>query len=430
MAKNDDINLHRELRSYAHQYITIETKQEYEQQLRAWNRYFNLVLDAEERALKKHEEALQKIKEKQQAEAQIAALALSLVSGLALSWLSGTVQYLITPRFASKYQTRVSQVVFKDRGPHSSGFFKNVQGDFRWIISSEATHSKTMAKMFGDASANIVQTTVTDPLISTATADSVTRDSKKSFSELTLPYNPDIDVLASLRTKLQNTMSYETDYTVKTLMGLGQRVFDSENFGEFVMKKATERYNIPKDADEKTKEREGKKYIQEMLDNKRKEWSDDWFYYGWDPPVSSIEDMSRTIEREIWGLWILDQEFKQQRYAIYGAINRNGPRSVSWIYDYKGRDGLEFGEPILDRLIDLDVVIARTQDQFESWTRRRVLDNWTKPYDSLVKINDSLDTKDEITAIEKWAKDHPPELLAGGISGTKRTLKPAIRLFQ
>src|SRR5262249_39354634 len=53
-----------------------------------------------------------------------------------------------------------------------------------------------------------------------------------------------------------------------------------------------------------------KKMIRDDLDKIRSAWAKQWFYYGNNPQVLSAAEMSDSIERELWALWILDEQFK------------------------------------------------------------------------------------------------------------------------
>lgn len=375
MSENNQ-QLEFELRQHAYDFLAVNTVSEYGNQIGEWQKYINRVVDAEKEAVRNHQDTLNKMaaeeRAKAEASAMFAMLALSLVTGPLLSWISGAIQYKLVPKLTSVTKPR-----FVTRGLEQT-----VYSNGKWISSpplpigvfTEETHNKVTAKIFGDlgedAAAKIGGGVMS--LFSSSEKQQIPkRQNGNSYQQITLLANQTNNAdqfINSLKTTLENALIDEKEKTINAIIGLATAIKRNLNFGKLVLEKM---YRVKPE----TKKLSGNqlkwaayKYIEDLVDEDREKWAEDWFYYGNNPPNTSTFEMSRTIEREIWGLWILDQEFK-----LY--IKIPGPRHSSDedldrmqnlipmpppVPAAKGRDKLPFGETLLRRLADLNIVPPRT----------------------------------------------------------------------
>ncbi len=163
------------------------------------------------------------------------------------------------------------------------------------------------------------------------------------------------------------------------------------------------------------------KFVEKIVDEQREKWAKEWLYYGNNPPNASTYEMSRKIEREIWAMWILDQDFNlysKQMGGFQGEVDGTWEQPI-----VEGRDRMPFHKLIVEKLIELGVVIPQTSRQFDALNHR----NWGNPNKERpnVLIEGQLDDDNELSEIQNWAKNHQPETLAGAF-GTQVRMLPSI----
>ena len=103
-----------------------------------------------------------------------------------------------------------------------------------------------------------------------------------------------------------------------------------------------------------------KEMINADIDIKRREWADTWFFYGHNP--GTTRGLAENIERELWGLWILNEKLKTGAHYIGSTGNPLVAAKIPIVV------GTTFGDPgvpelVLRRLADFGIVEARTQLQ-------------------------------------------------------------------
>jgi hypothetical protein len=469
------------LQVYAHEQVTTYLKGEYDSQINAWKRHINLMVDAQAEALNRHQktldEARKQIEKEREANFAIAMLALSLVSGPALSWVAGKIQTTWYPKLASKPRERVQWVSTNDRGYWEP------------IKVLELDHDKVWAKVFGDLGKQVTGWG-TDKALKVVTPPSGAAQN----AIVTAASSPD---LGSFRTRLENALLAEADLTSKAILNLGWSIHDSSDYGAECLqnlKRANPRARDPKVGDRELLDL-AKQMISADIDAQRKKWADEWFYYGNDPGTTA--GLAESIEREMWGLWTLNE-----RLQFKTTLVRTGGPDYQQMMEIPFVESATFGdrgvpEPVLKRLGDFGVVFGRTKQQrweetqrWEELNRpvpteddlRRAFDpsrreetlraakeslrgttvcsrspepetNWSGPSPEkeqreecnrraveefnrlnsthpptadrpVIKVGSAVDTQQEVDALESWAKRHPLALGAGQLRHRKRTLRP------
>lgn len=411
---------------YAHDLLAIHVVREYEYQIGEWQKYINRVLDAEKIALENHQSVVTKVINKKQEEdqkgAMFANLALSLLGGMALSWISGVIQYKLYPKIASTPTLKETHIYLEKRGKVDTG---NV-----FLMSrSEKEHNKVTAKIFGDAAASAVQGTGVGRLFVNVINKIPKRAEGKSYQELIaiaqIKDNAKSDDLYhSLKTRLENALIDEKTRTIKTISELALGIKRDTNWGKEVLDYLYKTQPNLKHMNDVGHRMALNKHTEDLIDHWRAEWAKEALYYGRNPPATSTYEMSRRIEREIWAMWILDMNF-----GLVGYDNTSyAGEVISGGIDYRmeGRGGIPFDSLILDRLIELGVIIPQTKQQFEALNNR----NWGNPNKEKpeIIIHKEVDTGSEIDAINDWAEKHPPEMLSGNVDSLPRTLPSIINV--
>ncbi len=178
MSGNNQMFLENAIRDYAHDLLAIHTVGEYQYVIGEWQKYINLVVDAERMALENHQQVLSKVmnqmQQEQQASAMFAMLALSLLAGPALSWIGAGIEFKLYPFLTSQKRFKTIMAYTNDRS----------RGEVVRMIHSENTHNHIMAKVFGDTTTSIGQQVVGNYLLNPMVNKTSTRAKGKSYQEL------------------------------------------------------------------------------------------------------------------------------------------------------------------------------------------------------------------------------------------------------
>jgi hypothetical protein len=411
-----------ELKTYAHEKVAAHLKYEYERQINTkWKPHLNLMVDAQTEALKRQQKLLNDVRTQIQKEIEAAfglsMLALSLIGGVALSWIAGKIQYNWYPKFGSKLQIR--QV---------KGSYGGIYTD--WFIK-EPNHDKVWAKIFGDMGKQVAGFGI-DKALKVVTPNSVSAQNAIQSAASSGQ--------TSFRTRLENALAAEAGMTSDAIMSLANSIAENANYGAECLQRLKRLHPSAFNSKVTEKHREllAKKMIRDDIDRQRQEWADQWFYYGYDPGTTT--DMADDIEKEMWGLWILNEKLQAKTKSASGSMDS----SIEVITHYA--EGATFGdygvpEAVLKRLADFDIVAARTKLQQlknivargvreqQDATRKGKVDqeNPDEPPPD-IKIVGSVDTQAEIAALESWAGNHPL-LGSGKRRHRKRTLESIENIY-
>lgn len=149
----------------------------------------------------------------------------------------------------------------------------------------------------------------------------------------------------------------------------------------------------------------GKQKIRDLAFEQRKKWASDigWFYFANEPKTISNAHAKLSLEAELWALWIRSENFQNTNLA------------------WRGSSGIPI-ELIVDRLAQLGVV--RTNTDWEV-IRRRIADQGGAPL-LPVELNDVNEavgvSDDQVLSILNWAWNRPITLIGGNHPSIPRVL--------
>jgi hypothetical protein len=331
-------------------------------------------------------EAVRKEKEEAyKAAFDFAMLALTITSGAALSWVSGTIQYKYMAKYNPTVTYKLSQVATNTWERTKVTDYDKVGGKLA------ADLVKDIGKTFFDQTKKLIQI----PAPSTPNAQDVANQ-----------VNPE-----SFRSALRRELARQKKTLTATIGVYADKVIDAQyNFGqEQVNRLVTMNPNFLKKP-YSDQIRAGQKMLDGDLDALRDKWADQWYYFGNNPFPYSRWELARRFERELWALWILQQDYK----VVRGKMKYRG-EAYNW--ETIG-GGMPIVSQIYNRLVELNVIQRGNQT---------------------IKIGQDTDTKDdEDDAIEyppglpqevpyldgllRWAKNHGTDPSRGQMEGNSRSL--------
>lgn len=452
-----------ELKNYAHDLVADHLKEEYDSQIRRkWKPYINRMVDAQTEALNRHKNVLNQVRELLEKEKQaafgLAMLGLSFIAGPAISWVAGKIQYHWFPKFAS----RVSQREVK----------ASWGGIFVPLKIKDTDHDKVWAKMFGDLGKQVVGLGIDKALKVVAPSSDSAQKALQSVATADQ---------VSFKTSLENALLAEADLTVKAIMSLALSILENPSYGAECLERLRRldaRARDPR-VTESQLELMAKEMIRNDLNNHRRKWANEWFYYGNDPGPTA--GLAESIELEMWALWILNEQFRvkfrEVRDSIDGVLVARIPYAHGATFAEEG-----FPELVLRRLAEFGVVEARTSLQklratsaraakemvdkaralkeeqeadaaywsgadqeeltqypelarFKAAVAKHARKNQEQPPVAVadpdrpsISIGSSVDTQAEIKALESWAMNYRPMQVSGYLTHHRRTL-PSIEMI-
>lgn len=416
-----DMIVENEIRNHAHKLLANHVHGEYEDRILEWKKYINRVVDAERDALKSHEDILKRVinekQKEQQRSAMFAMIALQLLAGPALSWITGVIETRIAPKLLSANRMQSTLVDLQ------TSLSQRPKRFIMW--KSESEYNEVAAKVYGEFASNAVSKLAFDPIIAAITSVPERGGTNKSYQELMavslIPDNAESrDLHFSLKTRLENALADQQQKTMQQILDLALRIQRSPNIGKVILGYLYKKQPEVAKMSIRDKQTAAQRFVESIIDGHREKWAQEWLYYGNDPPMTSTDEMARKIEREIWALWILDQEFKvyvQQRGSFAGEVDSTWDE-----YYVEGRDEIELHPLIIDRLIELDVVFPQSVFEMMERHRRQLANpNGEKPS---VSISGGVDDQQELDDLKNWAKKRQPDYLSGRIDYIPRRLQP------
>ena len=459
-----------ELKTYAHGQVADHLRAEYDDHIEyRWKPHISELVAAQEDALKRHQKVLDDVRKQIEKEREalfgLAMLALSFVSGPALSWIAGRIQYHWFPKFATSQKLKGREVYLIKKDDLFGKEYDLFEHD----------HDKAHAKVFGDLGAQIAGLGI-DKALKVVIPNDQKRIAQNAV-QVASTSGP-----ANFRARLENAMKQEAKITSDAIENLAKSIHQHSSYGAECLEKL-KRVNAESRKPTITKqelERLAKDLIDGDIDKLRRQWANDWFYYGHDPPASTA-GMVEQIETELWGLWILNERL--QRYIREEVRDRID--DVTLVPAIDGVKGATFGYPgvpeqVLQKLADFGVVEARTQLQKlraitaagvreeqekarklkeqkedddaaaayrkamedaegaedparerayltrkkyeEDQKRKKRRDAERQAHPQPILVGSAVDTQAEIDALESWALQHSVIARTGMMAGTKRQI--------
>lgn len=410
------------IRHHAHKMLEGHVQGEYESQILEWKKYINRVVDAERDALKSHQDVLNKvINEQQKADqrsAMFAMIALQLLAGPALSWITGAIEMRVMPKLLSTNRMSSTLVDLQ------TSLSQKPKQFIMW--KSETEYSQIASKVFGELSSNAVSKLAFDPIIAAITKVPERNNNNLSYQELMnvslIPDNAESrDLHDSLKTRLENALMDEERKTKNQILDLAIKIQRNPLIGKVVLEHLYKKRPEVAKMNIRDKQTAAERFVESIVDGHREKWAQEWLYYGNNPPTTSTTEMARKIEREIWAFWILDQEFKVKESTtgtMIGEYYEKGPTRI-WA---EGRNKIELHPLIVDHLIQLDVVFPQSvYEVIKRHERQTANPNGETPS---VSIEGEVDSEKEIQDLKNWAKNRKPGYLSGAVDYTRRALPP------
>jgi hypothetical protein len=401
------VDLSHRIADYAHTLIAVHVKQEYENQIGEWEKYINVLIAHAKIALKNHERVLNKIKQQQleeeQARAALFMIAFSLVSGPALSWVAGTIEHKVIPRYFRRKE-----------GLNNFGRNQSPNQQFPKVLIYPPSRKNLISKVFGDFGGNLATHLLVNPVIKAATPNQDKFDSQLNM----LGDSLSIDLFEA---NIKNLLVTGKQMGGTAIVNYAGTILKDQWFGDrWVSKIRTERPGL----NERELEDEIKIHIETAVDLQRQEWANnkDWLYFGNNPPMRPQAILINSLEAEIWALWIILEE-----YRIFFPKVADTLFSESHHVRLEGKSGINLNK-VLDRLVELGVFVGRTDaekrkrlDQLAKAAASKAtprpkptLSNLRKTIEQLQEeagllpaevdgIKGLVDTREELAIIQEWA---------------------------
>src|SRR5262249_50415072 len=177
--------------------------------------------------------------------------------------------------------------------------YRITQGEW---TTTKGQASTVWGQVYGDLGKNIAGLG-TDKLIQVAIPD--TKDAMNKMKSVA-----DADNHTSFKSRLENAMLASAQVTTDAIMSVGMAIHENNDYGSDCLKKL-KRVNArarDRNVGEKELQSLAQKMIREDINAMRQKWADEWLYYGND--AGSTMGVSKSIELEMWGLWILNENLK------------------------------------------------------------------------------------------------------------------------
>jgi hypothetical protein len=353
------VDLEERMTRYAQGHVTSMTR-EYESQRNKWIGFYNVAADAQKNACTAVETVITNAQKKHEYYAQLAMLGLSLISGVALAGLATVIEKNL---FSLMQNTEIRLLRNKYRIPR-----------IQLIRFEDDNYTKIAAKYWGDGIKKMVEDQV-DRAIPLVVAPPNSYKMPTALGAAVLAGD-----FVSFKTQLENTLIDESRVMTDTFGALDAKINQSQEFGAAVLS-ASQRQSGNLSMNDYQREQAGRKYLDEFFDKIRKYGYQNWFYYGNDPETNNVF-LSKKIEKIVWQVWILDQNFK--RLWNRGDVGGN-------VYWAEGKDGIKLDEDILDHLVnDLGVTV--------------LYDVYWEVYSRL--SGRQIEDADGLAKVNAWAKNH------------------------
>jgi hypothetical protein len=384
------------LQIYANLLVDNHLQREYNNQLSKWKVHVNRVGVAYSTAVKRHEAAKTTAKARAESRAELTMAALTFVTGIALSWVGGYLQYALSPRFFN----------MTPRYTASRLWGKN------WVDSFESSTSHELVHIFGHVFGELPEQ------LKEFGADVIIKPQAREESDgqslASLLGRPNAE---TFRMTLETAIEKEFQKTSKSIGSVALGILTAQDYGQACLKRLRKLNPSSVHASGDRLEALAKKMIVDDIDRQRREFAKKWFYFGNDPIVENLDDMSDKIETEIWATWIIDQGFGDPVYTP----------------GYGQDDDVEF-DGIVERLVDLDIAAAHSDNQRTQQKERlashkgRVIP--VAPYEEAESGSDSRAIYDEIATFALWAQNHNPDPIGGASGGKPRDIGSILDVYK
>jgi hypothetical protein len=429
-----EMDLGARLQSHALVNVTMITN-EYNFQRDKWKMHLNLVADMQDSAMKHMQDTLEEIKRKQEEANQIMLMAISLIGIVGANWLGAIVELKLFPRFAGKLH------------------FQEFQTFGGWRIKSTRHYSEVAAKIFGDTIKDVTGSAL-DKVF-----DSLWPTHEPHQVDMALGAVVESGQIGTFKTLLDNALLSASANVTTQLATLYGNISKTQpfggDFGDLVVKVVDVIYprqkNLSPKLNDENQERNGKRMLDEFFDALRKNYAQNWFYFGQNPK-GYMHALKFQIELETWALWLLNQKWKLKALEMIDPDTMYDPNPL-WYW--KSEDGFELEEIMraLEKLAKNELIedqkvqppkvpIARTSLKNQPGWVEPIGSNktgWVQPIDEELDEDKAIatsaltaaklayaekltDADEEMKRILAWAKSIPGRRLHGGLDSRPRNI--------
>jgi hypothetical protein len=443
------------LQNEAYKVIHDDVGRELRKHLNEWKIYTNDLVLFARRAVNRFEEHLKEIKRaieiERQRDEQLAMFVLSLVSGPALSFVSGALQYRVAERLFGRRlppkpppipeapkplpNIKPDNLPSFGHGPDKRAYKVpplrqhdlNAQGykhqkDVERHEAAKKAHevydlqtanldpnsSKVKGKILGDLGSSLITHWMLLPGV-------VAKRPNQANEQNAINRVPDSLDLEELQTNLDNAWLGAQTSGDQAIGFFANMFWDDSAWGDRLLKNlATGRVmGAPRVFGEgEGAFKAGKDWIQAMVNQQRETWAkqDGWFYYGNAPQSISEPHFVRAVETELWAKWITAEGFRSTtKVKRFGDRGRNAEIIPYESFDDPvGGSGVELNR-IVPKLRELGVLAAAGNDP------------WLNPVE-VKDVSGNVDTKAELESITNWAKHRKPVIFGGKLRSVKRDM--------
>lgn len=318
------------LQQYMINRITIDLVPEWGYQYDRWKGFLDdTVSPAFADAFKGQQETLKASEKAKEALWDLAKIGLSIIGQVTLSWVAGKIQY----EYLAKYNPTIK--------------FKTIKVDTNYKVSLSGQYveyDKVAGKVYADMSKELGKLGLGEVTKSVHINSVIPADG----SEVAKAGDPD-----QFKREIGDELNSQKKQLTATIGDFADKILDSGlDWGGEQVKRLLKKYpELPK-LSQQEQRRRGEAMLNDDLDRMRQNWADNpvWFYFGNAPFNYSRFELARTIERELWALWVLDQDYKVEHKTM---------RYRGELYESDVVAGKNvMNKPIWDRLVELHVFKA------------------------------------------------------------------------
>ena len=359
-----DKSLAPKIQQYAYNLIATQLTKEIEDQFEAWigeGSFVNDVGDAIEAATKAQLAVIEESDKKRRESMERALFVFSLIAPLALSWMAGSLQYIVGPKLFSKS-------VSKNIG--TTMFTQTV-----------VVENKVASKMLADAGKDLVSRGL------------------PAFVAVTTPKRPELAFDANnttngltLKANFEKTIKAQRDNVVANVMAIAEALNANPDAGMLLIKafRKASPAEIPRETEQQF-QIACQNWINDIVNDARQAWAEAYPIYGMDPPDITPQRLARDFERRMWAAWLIQNDFRAWDRYQNDYRPSIGP----------GKTGVFLEEDIAVHILSNFTGLHTLQLQYE---------------------NDERFTYEAINSLVQWSRDTIREAPLNKLAGTKREL--------
>jgi hypothetical protein len=408
--KSPERQLERRLGDHGADILRDRIKTRYEKQRTTWQDQIRDVVTAYSKALGWQEKILrlndEEQNEKRRQAAEFQALIFSLITAGTMRWAGTLVQYKTYPKLFSRPTDRFIHV--SDAEGYAS----------RAVLVTESDYNKQMAAFVGGLTQDVGNNTAN---YVSSKFTSIKERSLSGFAD-----SDHVTLVREMERLLLDALKAGTEVVVEQMEEAIVWMEEKPDFGEAWADKCNGNESI------------ARKAILAHFQTVRDTWAREWPYFGQTPkPLHPA--LSEAFERALWAGYIdgyfgqFSKRFQFTRDDLFSKrvdarfnipAPKPGQRIMIYSYPPVGWD-TALGNAIVDRLTQLNVVIARTSQE-----RRNQMDKAKAKQapEAMALVKGEVDRLDEMRALWSWAGAYPHQWLAlakrKGAEGADRKLEP------